>query len=359
MALTGKNILVTGGLGFIGSHTAVELVNAGAAVLIIDNLSNSDIGVLNQIKRLVCDASKVSFGRCDIRDAHALREILDGHKTFDTVVHFAGYKAVGESVQEPLMYYDNNFAGTVTLLKELQRANPNGMDVVFSSSCTVYGVPDQLPLTEDSPLKPVSPYGRTKHFQELMFRDLCSANAGWQVLLLRYFNPVGAHPSGELGEQPVGVPNNLMPYVQQVSLGQRPFLRVYGSDYDTNDGTPVRDYVHVVDIARGHVAAVRKLLGSTGCGCRAINLGTGRGTTVLEMVRAYETASGTRVPYQLVPRRPGDSTAVYADVSLSEKELGWTAEFGLRDMCEHQFVFAAKRSEHAMRSAEDQVIDPV
>jgi len=245
---------------------------------------------------------------------------------------------VGESVEKPLEYYYNNFCGTVALLDIMRKHKCKNM--VFSSSCTVYGIPETVPITEETPLKAISPYGRTKLFQEDMFRDISASDKEWRVLLLRYFNPVGAHPSGQLGEHPVGIPNNLMPYIQQVALGQRDFLRVWGGDYPTPDGTAVRDYIHVMDLAEGHVKAVASVLKNAEFGCQAINLGTGKGSSVLEMVKAFEEASGKKVAYKIMERRTGDSVEVWAGTSKAEKELGWNPKYDVLDMCKHQWAWA-------------------
>ncbi|EFJ41424.1 hypothetical protein VOLCADRAFT_77596 [Volvox carteri f. nagariensis] len=321
MSLEGKNIFVTGGLGFIGSHTVLVLLDHGAKVHLIDNLSNSFPRVFEHMKKLAGDkADKMTYTKCDINDEEGLTKIFE-KETFDCVIHFAGFKAVGESVEKPLEYYHNNFVGTVILLEVMRKFKLKNM--VFSSSCTVYGLPEKVPITEEAPLKAISPYGRTKLFQEDMFRDIAVGDKEWRILLLRYFNPIGAHPSGDLGEHPVGIPNNLMPYIQQVALGQREFLRVFGSDYPTPDGTAIRDYIHVMDLAEGHVSAVVKVLATPDLGCTPINLGTGKGSSVLEMVRAFEAASDKKVEYKLMDRRPGDSVAVWAATETAEKELGW------------------------------------
>lgn len=334
------NIFVTGGLGFIGSHTVLVLLNHGCTVTLIDNLSNSFPKVFDHMTRLAGDkASQMKYIQCDIRDEEGLEKIFSAEK-FDSVIHFAGFKAVGESVAKPLEYYDNNFAGTITLLKVMKRHGCKNM--VFSSSCTVYGLPDKVPLSEDAPVKAISPYGRTKEFQEHMFRDIAAGDPEWRVLLLRYFNPIGAHPTGELGEHPVGIPNNLMPYIQQVALKQRDYLSVYGGDYPTPDGTCIRDYIHVMDLAEGHVSAVNKILGNEKHGCQAVNLGTGKGTSVLEMIDAFERASGVKVAYKVVDKRPGDSTAVWAATETAERELGWVAQYDVHDMCAHQWAWASK-----------------
>lgn len=340
MTLAGVNVFVTGGLGFIASHTVLALLQHGCHVTMIDNLSNSFIRVFKHMKLLAgTDAPKMKFVELDIRDHDGLDKLF-GTERFDAVIHFAGFKAVGESVEKPLEYYDNNFCGSVTLLQVMRKHNVKKM--VFSSSCTVYGMPEHVPITEDTPLAAISPYGRTKLFQEHMYEDLCASDKSWSIMLLRYFNPVGAHPSGDLGEHPVGIPNNLMPYIQQVALGQREFLRVFGGDYPTPDGTAIRDYIHVMDLGDAHVAGLRKLMADPEFGCRPINVGTGRGSSVLEMVRAFEKASGVQVNYQIVDRRPGDSVAVWASTELAEEELGWKAKYDVLDMCRDQWRWATK-----------------
>ncbi|MFZ5575403.1 MAG: UDP-glucose 4-epimerase GalE [Pseudomonadota bacterium] len=319
-------VLLTGGAGYIGSHTAVECLAAGHEVVVFDNLSNSNPRSLERVARIA--GRPVDFVEGDIRDRAALRRLFADH-AIDAVVHFAGLKAVGESVEKPLLYYDNNIAGSIALFETMAEAGVK--TVVFSSSATVYGDPATVPITEDFPLSATNPYGWSKLFIETMLRDVARADAGWKVALLRYFNPVGAHVSGLIGEDPRGIPNNLMPYLAQVAVGRRPHLNVYGGDYPTPDGTGVRDYIHVVDLARGHVAALNRLAGLTGV--HTWNLGTGRGVSVLEMVRAFEAASGRPVPYQVVSRRAGDVAQCWADPSRAERELGWRAEYDLARMC--------------------------
>ena len=319
------NILVTGGAGYIGSHTCVELLEAGHDVTVIDNLSNSSEVALERVQQITGRA--VQFERADIRDVDALDRILSGAR-FDAVVHFAGLKAVGESVAEPLRYFENNVTGTLRLLEAMGRADLRRL--VFSSSATVYGDPASVPIREDFPLSASNPYGRTKLFIEEILRDLHRSDARWDVTLLRYFNPVGAHLSGLIGEDPAGIPNNLMPYVSQVAVGRLSRLNVWGNDYPTPDGTGVRDYIHVVDLARGHLAALRA---PEAPGVRAFNLGTGRGYSVLEMIAAFEKASGRAVPYAVAPRRPGDVASCYADPAVAREHLGWTAEHGIDRMC--------------------------
>ena len=319
-------VLLTGGAGYIGSHTAVECLAAGHEVVVFDNLSNSSVKSLERVAQIA--GRPVTFVQGDIRDRDALRALFDSH-AIDAVVHFAGLKAVGESVEKPILYYDNNIGGSIALFEEMAAAGVRS--VVFSSSATVYGDPATVPITEDFPLSATNPYGRSKLFIEEMLRDIALADAGWNVALLRYFNPVGAHESGLIGEDPRGIPNNLMPYVAQVAVGRRPHLNVFGGDYPTPDGTGVRDYIHVVDLARGHVAALNKLqqLG----GVRIWNLGTGRGVSVLDMVRAFEAASGRKVPFQIVARRAGDVAQCWADPTRAAQELGWRAEYDLQRMC--------------------------
>ena len=319
-------VLLTGGAGYIGSHTAVECLEAGHEVVVFDNLSNSSAKSLDRVVQIA--GKQVEFVQGDIRERAALRRLFERY-AIDAVVHFAGLKAVGESMEKPLLYYDNNIAGSVALLEEMAAAGVKS--VVFSSSATVYGDPATVPITEDFPLSATNPYGRSKLFIEDMLRDIARADAGWNIALLRYFNPVGAHESGLIGEDPRGIPNNLMPYIAQVSVGRRPHLNVFGGDYPTPDGTGVRDYIHVVDLARGHVAALNKLqqLG----GVKTWNLGTGRGVSVLDMVHAFEAASGKRVPYQIVARRAGDVAQCWADPSRAAHDLGWRAAYDLPRMC--------------------------
>jgi UDP-glucose 4-epimerase len=321
-------VLVTGGAGYIGSHTCVELLGAGYDVVVVDHLGNASPRALDVVETL---AGRPLAERvvADVNDRAALDGLFDRHPV-DAVVHFAALKAVGESVAEPLRYYANNVGGLVGLLSAMGRHGVRRL--VFSSSCTVYGEPAQVPITEDFPRRGVNPYGRTKLTCEDILFDVAAAEPGWRVSLLRYFNPVGAHPSGELGEDPRGVPNNLMPYLMQVAVGRREHLSVYGSDYPTRDGTCVRDYIHVVDLAQGHLAAL-DALDRHGDGCRPFNLGTGTGTTVLEMVAAASRAVGRPLPYRIVPRRPGDAVEVYADPSLAQAELGWKATRSVDEMC--------------------------
>lgn len=318
-------VLVTGGAGYIGSHTVVELLAAGFDVTILDNFSNSKRSVLERIERIA--GRRPGFVEGDIRDRAALLGALEG---CGAVIHFAGLKAVGESVEKPIEYYDNNVAGSITLFQTMRDAGVKTL--VFSSSATVYGDPHTVPIREDFPLSATNPYGRSKLMIEDMLRDIGKADAGWRIALLRYFNPVGAHASGMLGEDPNGIPNNLMPYVSQVAVGKLQQLSVFGNDYPTPDGTGVRDYIHVVDLALGHLAALRAL--EKEGGILTVNLGTGRGYSVLEMVRAFEQASGRPVPYRIAPRREGDVAVCYADPSLAREKLGWQAGRGIEAMCE-------------------------
>jgi UDP-glucose 4-epimerase len=319
-------LLVTGGLGYVGSHAVVALAEAGYDVVVIDNLHNCKRSVLGRLEAIVGTA--IPFQELDIRDAAGLETLFARHR-FGGVMHFAGLKAVGESAEQPLLYFDNNVTGTVNLLKAMERHGVRHM--VFSSSATVYGDPDAVPVREDAPLRTTNPYGRTKLIIEDMLRDLARSDPRWQIALLRYFNPVGAHRSGTLGEDPRGAPSNLLPFVAQVAVGMRAELSVYGGDYPTRDGTGVRDYIHVCDLADGHVAAQRHVEAHPGV--RAINLGTGAGYSVLEMVKAFERASGRTVPHRIVARRPGDIAQTFADISLARELLGWSATRDLGDIC--------------------------
>jgi UDP-glucose 4-epimerase len=321
-----KTCLITGGAGYIGSHACVEFLAAGYDIVVVDNLSNSSEESLKRVSRIA--GRDFPFVRADIRDREALRRLFEEHE-IEAVIHFAGLKAVGESVERPLAYYDNNITGSLTLFEAMVG---NGVKtIVFSSSATVYGDPHTVPIREDFPLSATNPYGRTKLMSEEILCDLAAADPEWQVGLLRYFNPVGAHESGLIGEDPRGTPNNLMPFISQVAVGRRPHLNIFGNDYPTPDGTGMRDYIHVVDLARGHVKALGKLASATGV--HTWNLGTGRGYSVLEMVRAFEALSGRVVPFRIAPRRPGDVAKCYADPAKAETELGWKAERGLEQMC--------------------------
>ncbi|KAG6489852.1 hypothetical protein ZIOFF_051133 [Zingiber officinale] len=366
-------VLVTGGAGYIGSHTVLQLLLEGCSVVVVDNLDNSSevaiqrvaelagefrknltfhkvtaaILALGMVLRLrIVDACGFSFVDIDIRDKEALEEVFASTE-FDAIIHFAGLKAVGESVQKPLLYYKNNLIGTITLLEVM--AAHRCKKLVFSSSATVYGWPKDLPCTEESPLSAMNPYGRTKLMIEDICRDIHQADSEWKIMLLRYFNPVGAHPSGDIGEDPQGIPNNLMPLVQQVAVGRRPALTVFGNDYLTKDGTGIRDYIHVVDLAEGHIAALKKLFEDPKIGCEVYNLGTGKGTSVLEMVAAFEKASGKKIPLVLAGRRPGDAEVLFASTSKAETELNWKyalavllAKYGIEEMCRDQWNWASK-----------------
>ena len=325
------HVLVTGGAGYIGSHTCLELLQAGHQVTVVDNLCNSSRESLARVEKLAGGAT-IEFHQVDLLDVPALQKVTERH-AFDAVIHFAALKAVGESVAKPLDYYHNNITGTLNLLDEVQRTDIKHF--VFSSSATVYGLPKSLPLTEsaETPIHEVTnPYGRSKLLMEYILRDFQTANPNFNVALLRYFNPVGAHPSGQIGEDPHGIPSNLLPFVSQVAVGKLAKLKIFGDDYETPDGTGVRDYIHVVDLAVGHVQALDIL--EKNPGVVVYNLGTGNGYSVLEVVRAFEKASGKKVAYEIVDRRPGDIAACYADPSLAAQELKWTAKKGLAEMCE-------------------------
>ena len=320
-------ILVTGGTGYIGSHTVVELLTEGHEVTILDNLSNSDKRVVDRIEAIT--GVRPDFEEGDIRNKDTLDKLFSD-TAYDAVIHFAGLKAVGESVQKPLMYYENNIAGTVNLLKSM--GEHGCKNIIFSSSATVYGTPAFVPITEECPKGTcTNPYGWTKSMIEQIMTDLCISDKEWNAVLLRYFNPIGAHESGTIGENPNGIPNNLMPYVTQVAVGRLKELGVFGNDYNTHDGTGVRDYIHVVDLAIGHVKALSKL--EAGSGLSVYNLGTGQGYSVLDIVKNFEEATGVKIPYVIKPRRAGDIDECYADPSKAEKELGWKAERGIKEMC--------------------------
>ena len=322
------SILVTGGAGFIGSHTVVELQNAGYDVVVLDNLSNSSEKSLERVSLIT--GKPVTFYKADILDREALEEIF-AKEEITACIHFAGLKAVGESVAKPWEYYENNIAGTLTLVDVMRKHNCK--NIIFSSSATVYGDPAIIPITEECP-KGVctNPYGWTKSMLEQILSDMQKADPEWNVIILRYFNPIGAHKSGTIGENPNGIPNNLMPYITQVAVGKRPELGVFGNDYDTHDGTGVRDYIHVVDLALGHVKAYEKILMKPGLGI--YNLGTGTGYSVLDVVKNFEAATGVKVPYAIKDRRPGDIAACYADAAKAKEELGWEAQYGIKEMCE-------------------------
>ena len=321
-------ILVTGGAGFIGSHTCVELLNAGYDVVVVDNLCNSSEEALRRVEKIT--GKKVTFYQADIRDGAALDEIFS-KESIDSVIHFAGLKAVGESVAKPLEYYQNNIGGTLTLCEVMR--NHGVKNIIFSSSATVYGDPAFIPITEECPKGTcTNPYGWTKWMLEQILTDLHTADPEWNVVLLRYFNPIGAHKSGLMGEDPKGIPNNLIPYITQVAIGKLECLGVFGDDYDTHDGTGVRDYIHVVDLAIGHVKALKKI--EEKAGVCVYNLGTGTGYSVLDMVHAFEKECGKPIPYQIKARRPGDIATCYSDATKAKEELGWVAERGLEEMCE-------------------------
>ena len=323
------SILVTGGAGFIGSHTCVELLNAGYEVVVVDNLYNASEKALERVEQIT--GKKVTFYEADILDRDALNAIFDKEQ-IESVIHFAGYKAVGESVRKPIEYYYNNITGTLILCDVMRKHNVK--NIVFSSSATVYGDPAFIPITEECPKgKITNPYGQTKGMLEQVLTDIYVSDPEWKVVLLRYFNPIGAHKSGLIGEDPKGIPNNLVPYVAQVAIGKLKCLGVFGNDYDTPDGTGVRDYIHVVDLAKGHVAAIKKVE-ETEPGVLIYNLGTGKGYSVLDVVHAFEKACGKEIPYEIKPRRAGDIATCYADPTKAKNELGWVAQYGIEEMCE-------------------------
>ena len=331
-------VLVTGGTGYIGSHTVVELLNNGYEVIVVDNLSNSKRSVVDKIKEIT--GKDITFYKEDVCDKAALRRIFEENEGIVAVIHFAGLKAVGESTEKPILYYDNNLGSTTSLLTVMNEFNCKKL--VFSSSATVYGDPDHLPITEDFPLGPTTnPYGTTKLFIEDILRDVYAADNSWSIALLRYFNPIGAHKSALIGENPKGIPNNLMPYIIKVATGELPELQVFGDDYDTPDGTGVRDYIHVVDLAKGHIKAIEKVLSTKEID--AYNLGTGIGYSVMDIIKAFERVNDVKINYRVVGRRPGDIAACYADPSYAEKKLGWRAEKGLDEMCEDSYNFILKQ----------------
>lgn len=319
-------ILVTGGAGYIGSHTCVELLNAGKEIVVVDNFSNSKPESLKRVKEIT--GKEFSFYEVDLLDKEALAKVFEENQ-IESVIHFAGLKAVGESVSIPLHYYHNNITGTLILCQVMQEFNVKNL--VFSSSATVYGMPEKMPISEDFPLSTTNPYGSTKLMIEQILKDLYVADNSWSIALLRYFNPIGAHQSGRIGEDPNGTPNNLMPYITQVAVGKLKELQVFGNDYSTEDGTGVRDYIHVVDLAVGHLKALENVMKTRGV--EAYNLGTGTGYSVLQLVSAFEKVSGNKIPYKIVGRRPGDIAVCYADPMKAEEELGWAAERGIEDMC--------------------------
>ena len=330
------SILVTGGAGYIGSHTVVELLNEGEKVVVVDNFVNSKPSALEAIKNITNKDFK--FYELDLRDKEGLNKVFEENKDITAVVHFAGLKAVGESVVKPIEYYDNNIYGTLVLL-EVMKAN-NVKKIIFSSSATVYGDPKEVPIKEDFPLSATNPYGQTKLMIEQILNDVYVSDNKWSVILLRYFNPIGAHESGLIGENPNGIPNNLMPYINQVALGKLDHLNVFGNDYPTPDGTGVRDYIHVVDLAKGHLKALERAEKMTGV--EAYNLGTGKGYSVLDIVKNFEKATGQKIKYEITPRRPGDIAECYADPSKAEKYLGWKAEKDLEQMCKDAWNFTQK-----------------
>lgn len=322
------SILVTGGAGYIGSHTVIELVNAGYDVVVVDNLCNSSKESMNRVEEITGKAIK--FYEVDILDKEGLTKVFE-NESIDSVIHFAGLKAVGESVAKPWLYYNNNITGTLVLLEVMNAFNVK--NIVFSSSATVYGSPAEIPITENCPKGEITnPYGQTKSMIEQILTDIYKADTEWNIILLRYFNPIGAHKSGRIGENPNGIPNNLMPYITQVAVGRLKCLGVFGNDYPTPDGTGVRDYIHVVDLALGHVKAIEKI--RTNPGLKVYNLGTGKGYSVLDIVKNFEKASGVKIPYEIKPRRAGDIAECYADASKAKEELGWEAQYGILEMCE-------------------------
>lgn len=337
--MTNMKILLTGGAGFIGSHTIVELDNAGYEVVVVDSFVNSKKESLERVAQII--GKQVPYYKTDIRDREALEAVFSEHQ-FDAVIHFAGLKAVGESVAKPLEYYENNMSGTFVLLDVMRKHGCK--NIIFSSSATVYGDPAIIPITEECPKgQCTNPYGQTKSMLEEVLKDVQRADTEWNVVLLRYFNPIGAHASGLIGENPNGIPNNLMPYITQTAIGIRKELGVFGNDYDTPDGTGVRDYIHVVDLALGHVAALKAI--ERKCGLAVYNLGTGHGYSVLDVVKAFEKANGLHVPYKIMPRRPGDIATCYCDPSKAKQELGWEAKYGIEDMCRDSWRFQCNVSE--------------
>ncbi len=332
------NVLITGGAGFIGSHTVIELVGAGFNPVVVDNYTNSSPRVMERVAEII--GGPVSFYEGDVRDGALLDRIFKDHR-IDAVIHFAGLKAVGESVEKPLAYYQNNIDSTLTLLDRMSANGVKGL--VFSSSATVYGVPEELPLTESMPRRSTNPYGWTKVMIEQILEDLVNTHEGWNITSLRYFNPVGAHPSGLIGENPRGIPNNLLPYVSQVAVGKRDHVMIYGNDYPTPDGTGVRDYIHITDLARAHVAALSHL--DHPDVYKAYNIGTGHGVSVLEIVEAFGSATGHAIPYEFVARRAGDVASCYASAELARQELGWSAELTVQDACRNSWNWQSRNPE--------------
>ena len=331
-------VLVTGGAGYIGSHTCVELLNAGFEVVVLDNFCNSKPIAIQRVEKIT--GKKITLIEGDVRDSDCLNALFSAHH-IDVVIHFAGLKAVGDSVSNPLHYYDNNVTGSITLLEVM--AVHAVKNIVFSSSATVYGFSDDKPIPETAPLSPFNPYGHNKRMVEQVLEDLSAADSSWNIALLRYFNPVGAHASGEIGEDPNGVPNNLMPYISQVAVGKLDYLNVFGNDYPTIDGTGVRDYIHVVDLALGHLAALKAL--ANNCGLLTVNLGAGHGYSVLQLVHAFESATDKRVPYKIVDRRAGDIASYFADASLAKQVLGWQTTKTLADICRDAWQWQSKNPE--------------
>lgn len=331
-----RTILLTGGAGFIGSHTIIELDKAGYQVVVVDNLANSKEEAIRRVETII--NKPIDFVRADVRDREAMNQLFDSHK-FYAVIHFAGLKAVGESVAKPLEYYENNMNATFVLLDVMR--NHNCKNIIFSSSATVYGDPAIIPISEQCPKgKCTNPYGQTKSMLEEVLSDVQRADNAWNVVLLRYFNPIGAHPSGLIGENPNGIPNNLMPYITQTAIGIRKELGVFGNDYPTHDGTGVRDYIHVCDLAAGHVCALKAI--DNNCGLAIYNLGTGKGYSVLDVVKAFENANNLKVPYSIKPRRAGDIATCYCDPQKAFEELGWKAQYNIEDMCRHSWNFQTK-----------------
>jgi UDP-glucose 4-epimerase len=321
-----ESILVTGGAGYIGSHTVLELSQQGYSPVVVDDLSNSSYESIRRVEELT--GTSIPFHKLDVADSESLSSLFEEH-TIEGVIHFAAYKAVGESVEKPLAYYQNNLGGLFSLLKVMSQHDVS--QFVFSSSCTVYGDAEVVPIPETAPVSAVNPYGQTKLMSEIILRDVAKGQSGWSITNLRYFNPVGAHPSGRIGEDPSGIPNNLMPYITQVAVGTRPFLRVFGDSYSTHDGTGVRDYIHVVDLAKGHIAALEYQKSKPGV--HTFNLGTGKGSSVLDVVKAFERATGKSIPYEIVEARSGDVAEAYADTTKASTILKWSAEYGLDEMC--------------------------
>lgn len=328
-------ILVTGGAGYIGSHTCVELLDEGHEVTVVDNLCNSNIESINRIREIT--GKDVAFFNVDISDKDKMEEIF-AEKNIEAVIHFAGLKAVGESCEKPLEYYMNNVTGTLVMLQVMKKYGVN--KIVFSSSATVYGSPENVPVKEDYPLSVTNPYGRTKLMLEEILQDLYKSDNQWNVILLRYFNPIGAHQSGLIGEDPNGIPNNLLPYISKVAIGELPQLNVFGDDYPTEDGTCIRDYIHVVDLAKGHVKAIESM--KEGGGVQIYNLGTGKGYSVLEVIKNFEEVSGKKVPYKITSRRKGDVAVIYGDPSKAKEEIGWQAQYGIKEMCRDSWNWQKK-----------------